>query len=73
MRYLTFTATPVTDEIGDATITTVVTLPLDLSEQGFGGPPVLFEAMRIGLESLFQFGVIRTEFQRPKSAPIGWN
>ena len=54
MRGFAFTAAPVTDEIGDAAITTFVTLTFDLSEQGFGGSPVLFDAMRISFESLLQ-------------------
>lgn len=55
---IAFAASPFAGEVGHTAIAASVAIGLDLLEQGFGGAAVLLDAMGIGLECVFQRGVV---------------
>jgi hypothetical protein len=59
---IAFAGPPLAGEVGDTAISAIVTIGLDLLEQGLGREAVLLAPMGLGLEYLFQRGVVGRQF-----------
>ena len=60
----------IADERGELAVATAVTRR-DLRKQDFGGASVLFGAMGVNLERLFECGVKLCKFARPLGPAVG--